>query len=246
MAELKDLRLTPVHTLTPELFELCTSVTAKRARIVIDHVLKHGIVTNEELSEKYGYDHPPRAIRDVRECGIPLITHRVTSPKTGRQMGAYTFDILGNIRRGRVGGRKAFSKKFKQELIAEYGERDAFSGEALNERYLQIDHRIPYEIAGDETETRLSNFMLIDGSSQRSKSWSCEHCSNFLEIQNPAICRVCFWASPESYEHVAMEQKRRTEILWAGEEILDYEKLKTEANNLGIPLGDLIKLRLRE
>lgn len=45
---------------------LCKSVTAKRPRIVIDHILKHGHITTEELKTEYGYDHPPRAARDVR------------------------------------------------------------------------------------------------------------------------------------------------------------------------------------
>lgn len=49
---------------------LCATVTAKRPRTVIDHILKHGYVTTEELKEQYGYDHPPRAARDVREQGI--------------------------------------------------------------------------------------------------------------------------------------------------------------------------------
>jgi hypothetical protein len=246
MAELNDLKLTPASTLTPEFLQLCESVMAKRARTVIDHILKHGVITNEELSEQYGYDHPPRAIRDVRENGIPLITHNVTSPKTGRRMGAYTFDDLGNIRRGRVGGRKAFSKKFKMDLIAEYGARDAFSGEALDERYLQIDHRIPYEIAGDGEEMKIADFMLIDGSSQRSKSWSCEHCENFREIRDASICRACFWASPESYDHVAMEEKRRAEIVWAGEEVEDYERAKARADKAGVLLSALIKELLRK
>lgn len=53
------------------------AVTAKRARIVIDHILEHGYITTEELKNKYGYNHPPRAARDVREEGIPLETFKV-------------------------------------------------------------------------------------------------------------------------------------------------------------------------
>lgn len=50
----------------------CKAVTAKRPRTVIKHILEHGYITTEELREKYGYNHPPRAARDVREQGIPL------------------------------------------------------------------------------------------------------------------------------------------------------------------------------
>ena len=35
-------------------------VLAKRAKTVIDHILKHGHITTEELKNLYGYDHPPR------------------------------------------------------------------------------------------------------------------------------------------------------------------------------------------
>lgn len=61
-----------------EFLALCKSVTAKRPKIVIDHILTHGQITTEELKEKYGYNHPPRAVRDVREHGISLETFRVT------------------------------------------------------------------------------------------------------------------------------------------------------------------------
>ena len=116
MANLDKIKRTPRSAIAPILLKLCEAIDAKRARTVIDHILEHGIITNEELNDLYGDDHPPRAIRDVRENGIPLITHSVTSPKTGRRMGAYTFDDVSKIKWGRIGGRKAFSKKFKQEL----------------------------------------------------------------------------------------------------------------------------------
>ena len=50
------------------------SIEAKRPKTVIQHILKHGYITTEELETLYGYQHPPRAARDVRELGIPLIT----------------------------------------------------------------------------------------------------------------------------------------------------------------------------
>ena len=64
----------PTQDIDPRILVLCAKVTAKRARTVIDHLLKHGSVTTEELQSIYGYDHPPRAIRDVRECDIPIET----------------------------------------------------------------------------------------------------------------------------------------------------------------------------
>ncbi len=247
MAELSDIPKTPAASLDVAMLVLCRSVDAKRARTVIDHILAHGIITNEELSDVYGYDHPPRAIRDVRENGIPLITHSVTSPKTGRRMGAYTFDDISKIKAGRVGGRKAFSKQFKQELIALYGSRDTITSELLDERYLQIDHRVPYEVAGDDIgPLDPRDYMLLDASSNRAKSWSCEHCDNFVTKHQPRICKACFWASPEDYLHIAEIPSRRVELVWTGDEVPVFERLKDEAQANGIKLAAYIKRRLGE
>jgi len=247
MAKLEDIQKTPATSLDEAMLALCLSVNAKRARTVINHILEHGIITNEELSDLYGYDHPPRAIRDVRENGIPLVTHSVTSPKTGRRMGAYTFDDISKIKAGRVGGRKAFPKQFKQELLTLYGSRNTITGEILNERYLQIDHRVPYEISGDETTPLNPNdFMLLDASSNRAKSWSCEHCDNFLKKHDPQICKTCFWASPESYQHIAETQSRRVELVWSGNDIKIFDRLSIAAKNMGLDITTYIKQRLSE
>ena len=76
------------HELDPRILALCEKVTAKRPRTVIDHILKHGHITTEELQTLYGYDHPPRAARDVLESGVPLETFKTTSERTGRQIAA--------------------------------------------------------------------------------------------------------------------------------------------------------------
>ena len=247
MAEFDSITRTPADSLDAAMLALCQSVEAKRAKTVIDHILEHGIITNEELSEIYGYDHPPRAIRDVRENGIPLITYNVISPKTGRRMGAYTFDDTSKIKSGRLGGRKTFSKKFKQDLLEAYGSRDTITGEYLDERYLQIDHRVPYEVAGDDIgELNTKDFMLLDASSNRAKSWSCEHCDNFLQKHDPQICRSCFWASPEQYSHIAETQSRRVDLVWSGNEVEQYDRLKSQADEVGQDFMDFLKHRLNK
>ena len=65
------------NDLPPDFVEKCKAVTAKRPRTVIAHILTYGYITTEELKEKYGYNHPPRAARDVREQGIPLETFQI-------------------------------------------------------------------------------------------------------------------------------------------------------------------------
>ena len=62
-----------------EFIDLIESITNKRPRIVIDHIIEHGFITTEDLEKTYGYSHPPRAARDVREAGIPLETFKIKS-----------------------------------------------------------------------------------------------------------------------------------------------------------------------
>lgn len=153
-------------------YNRCLSITSKRPRTVIMHILKYGFITTEDLSDLYGYDHPPRAIRDVRENGIPLITSKVKSSKTGRFIGAYRFGDESDVIAGRIGGRKAFSKKFKDELIMHYGEMSTLNKEKIDARYLQIDHRIPYEISGNTSDEDVRDYMLLDASDPTHVMWT--------------------------------------------------------------------------
>ena len=159
---------------------LLKSISSKRARIVIEHILEHGQITTEDL-EKMGYNHPPRAARDVREAGIPLETFRVQS-SDGRSIAAYRFGDLSQMREERIQGRKTFPKKLKDELYEISGGKCAICSGKFESRYLQIDHKVPYEVAGDEQESEwnVEDYMLLCGSCNRAKSWSCEHCENWL------------------------------------------------------------------
>jgi len=221
-------------------YTACLAVTSKRPRTVINHILIHGFITTEQLGELYGYDHPPRAVRDVRENGIPLETYTVISNKTGRKIAAYRFDTTLAVA-GRIGGRKAFSKQFKEKLIKKYGARSALTNETLESRYLQIDHRIPYEIAGNTSAESVESYMLLDASAQRAKSWSCENCKNFQSVRDRNICSNCFWAFPESYTHIAMCEERRLDIVWSGQEAKHYDRLSSNASKVKKTPQDLVK-----
>jgi len=245
MIELDDVPRTPAASLDKAFLKLCRSVKAKRARLVIDHILTHGIVTNDELKSLYDYDHPPSAPRDVRDKGIPLITHYVRHPKTKRRMGVYTFDDVTKVKAGRLGGRKAFSKQFKKDLIAIYGERDTITREPVAARYLQIDHRVPYQVAGDDAgPLDPADFMLLDASSNRAKSWSCEHCENFRTRRDPDTCRTCLWGSPEAYSHIAQTPSRRVELVWTGDDVAAFDRVRQAAQAAGVEIATYIKQRL--
>jgi hypothetical protein len=228
--------------LSKEFIDLCHSVTAKRPKTVIDHILKHGSITTEELKEKYGYNHPPRAARDVREHGIPLETFRVTG-SDGREIAAYRFGDISIQRFKKLSGRTGLSKKIKDALVEKYGCKCFIYLEEVDERDLQIDHRIPYEVGGDGEGAELDpeDFMLLSGSANRAKSWSCEHCENWNNTKDRTICLTCYWAYPENYSHIATRQIRRIDLVWQGKEIDIYEKLKAEAHSLEKEIPSFVK-----
>jgi hypothetical protein len=209
---------------------------------VIKHILKHGHITTEELEKTYGYNHPPRAARDVREAGIPLETFRVHS-SDGRSIAAYRFGDWSQVRQARLQGRKTFPKQLKDELYALSGGKCAICGGSFEARYLQVDHRVPYEVAGDapDTEWKLEDYMLVCGACNRAKSWSCEHCANWRNDKLAKVCLTCYWAKPESYMHIALREVRRVDILWNEEEVEAYERLKQSAVQNQTPIPEHVK-----
>jgi hypothetical protein len=233
--------------LSKEFLERLRAVTDKRPKTVIEHILKHGLVTTQDLRDKYGYNHPPRAAKDVRDQGIPLETFRVKG-KDGRSIAAYRFADPSKIRRGFLGGRRALPKEFRDELAQANGCRCHICLNQFEERYLQIDHRIPYEVAGDVKfdERDSSSYMLLCGSCNRAKSWSCEHCDNWVNRKSPDVCAACYWASPEAYKHVAMQDSRRLDLVWLGEEVAVYDELQEQASAGHQPIPEYVKRVLRE
>ena len=220
-----------------KVLELARKVTAHRAKVVIDHIIKHGHITTEDLKETYGYNHPPRAAADVRDQGVPLETFKVTG-SDGRKIAAYRFGDSSKIEDGKLGGRKILPKHLKKSLIEQAGSRCAITTEMYDETHLQIDHRIPYRVAGDDTgsERNPDDFMLLSGSAQRQKSWACEHCTNYLTTKDINVCKTCYWAYPEQFEHIATKQERRVDLTFNGKDIELYEELKRKSieNNSSI------------
>jgi len=210
-----------------EFLDKLHSVTNKRPKTVIDLLLKYGSITTEDLETKYGYTHGPRAIRDVRELGIPIEREMVSV--NGKRMARYRLGDPKDVKRqGKNAGRTAFSKKIKNELIDQYGPVDFIYLEQENPDALQIDHRIPYEIGGDGDEAEgLNRYMLLTSSANRLKSHACENCPNW-HLKNVDTCRNCFWAHPERYRHVACKPERAILLDITNQEAITKWDLITE------------------
>lgn len=200
------------------------SITDKRPSTVIKHIIKKGFITTEELTNDYGYEHAPRAARDVRERGINLVTYRVKSTD-GRSIAAYKFGepVFIDNKISKVAGRTALSNALKKALVDKYGAICFIYLQPMEERLLQIDHRIPYEIGGEQ-EDNIDCYMLLSPSANRAKSWTCEHCPNWSQ-KNIEFCSNCFWAHPEDYTHIAGKEGRQIIITFTDNEIEDYNRL---------------------
>ncbi len=223
------------------------SVTNKRARFVIDTILRKGSCTTEDLKNA-GYEHAPRAARDVRELGIPLITGK-GKDKDGKSIAVYTFGDWEAAKQqnqlAKSGGRTQLSAKLKAALIERYGARCHMYGEEYSERLLQPDHRIPYEIGGDPDDMMDTDyFMLLCPSANRDKSWACEHCPNWSK-KDPEVCRKCYYAYPEDYTHIAGEVERRVDIVFKGNDIQLYEEAQKKADAMNKRLSEYLKILLR-
>lgn len=207
LTELSKSELQRIKTAPQDFLDKVRTVKAsKRARFVIDQILQNGYCTTKML-ENAGYNHPPRAARDVKELGIALKTVRYRD-ESGRPLGAYIFDNFElQALPSKTGGRSVLGNELKDKLLKKYGSRCFIFLEEVPEGQLQIDHRIPYEIAGEQDETCIENFMLLSPAANRRKSWTCEHCPNWTE-KEIATCRNCFWAFPESFTHTACKPSR--------------------------------------
>jgi 5-methylcytosine-specific restriction endonuclease McrA len=217
------------------------SINNKRAKIVIDHIMKCGFITTEDLENTYGYNHPPRAVRDVREAGIPLETYKVKS-KDGKSIAAYKFGDISLLQTNRVQGRNLFSKGFKKLLYEACLGKCAICNGEFEERYFQVDHRVPYEVGGDiSTKLEIDDYMLLCGSCNRAKSWSCEHCDNWQTEKKTDLCMKCYWENPKDYSHIALKDIRRLDLLWESNEVKFYDAVKSIAEEKEIALPDFVK-----
>lgn len=113
-------------------------------------------------------------------------------------------------------------------------------------RYLQSDHRVPYEVAGEpDAGEGIEAYQPLCGSCNRARSWSCEQCENWLNKRDSSLCMTCYWGAPERYHHIALTPARRLDLLWAGAETDDFEALRTQAEAGGIPIAELAKRLLK-
>lgn len=234
--------------LDPELaeyIELVLNVCSSRAAYVINHILEHGSISSEDIRNE-GYVHGARAVGDVRDNGIPLVT-KSTKSTDNRTIAEYFLGSAKDIKRHKFGGRIAFPASLKQQLIDRDGLICQVSKQELPESELQIDHRIPYYLSGDiKGERDPADFMLLSRSMQRAKSWDCEHCPNLFHHFQIDNCRSCYWAYPDAYTHAAMKEVRRLSITWQGDEVASFDTMKEVCQQQMVTPQSFVKGMIRK
>jgi hypothetical protein len=212
---------------------------SKRPRVVLEHILAKGSVSTFELGE-LGYDQPPRAAQDLKEAGVRLLVTFSKHPSSGQRMAVYSLaDLDDSADRA---GRRPIPKAMRTRVLRQHGNRCAVCGVTHDATGLQIDHRVPFIVAGETEANDATDFQPLCGAHQRSKSWACEHCANRTD-RDVDRCRRCYWACPDGeYEHVALREERRADITWTGsEDVATYQCLRDRAQAATMSVADIVR-----
>ncbi len=214
---------------------------SRRARFVAWRIFEDGSVSTRVLQGN-GYDHPPRARKDLTDHGIRVLSSRGRDEETGRVMAIYSFAPPEEVLTAEQAGRTALPRDFVRRVAEDADHQCALCSGRFEDRFLQADHRVPYAIAGDALDAPLdpARFMAVGRSCNRAKSWTCEHCPNW-PVQDAAVCATCYWAAPEGYEHIATEPARRLDLVWRGDETADFDMLRSLAERMGEPLPGYVR-----
>jgi hypothetical protein len=224
--------------LSKEILTRIAQVTNRRARLVLDTIAKKGSITTEQLKE-LGYDHAPRAARDVRELGFTLVTTMVKND-SGKRMAQYS--LSEGVEAGKT-GRLQLPKKRRDEIIQASSGKCQICGATHD---LQVDHRVPYQVAGETLKGTVDPYMVLDGTCNRRKSWICEHCPNLLKDKKVEICQSCYWANPEEHTHVATEELRRIDVVFSGGKTKAFDKFRKSANRQQQSVPDRVREIIEE
>jgi hypothetical protein len=76
-------------------------------------------------------------------------------------------------------------------------------------------------------------YMVLDGTCNRRKSWICEHCPNLMQYKKVNTCKSCYWANPEEHTHVAMQEVRRVDVVFSGEDTKAFDKFRQRCQQEG-------------
>lgn len=236
----------PWSTYPDEFFTRLRGVS-RRGRLVAWRIFEDGQTTTELLATLYDYSHSPRAARDIKDCGIRIESGRGRHSRTHRPIAIYTFADKSRILMSDAVGRSALPHDFVATVFAAADHQCALCAGRFHEQFLQADHRIPYAIVGEAQDQAplAADFMAVCRSCNRAKSWTCEHCPNWV-TRDPNVCATCYWASPSDYDHIALVPRRELRLVWLSSEVAEFDRANALAAQFGQDLPDWIKELIRQ
>lgn len=217
---------------------------SKRGRTMLEHILEHGQASTEDMRVLYNYNDGPSIARDLKDHGVPL--ERVTVRNAqGRAIAAYRYDPAKGIHLR--SGRRAFPKWLKAALVELHGEQCAECSVEMAARHLQIDHRVPHLVLGDDDrKIHPDDFQLLCSGCNRGKSATCEQCPNGMEHKDPEICGRCTLSGNPDGDHFAMRPEDRLPLTFQDDEVIVLKTLRKEARDLGVHVAAYAKQRLTD
>ena len=226
--------------LPTEFLKRIEAVTNKQARIVLDHIAKNGSITTEEL-KNIGYEHPPRARMDALDLGFPIVTKRVKN-SVGKSIGAYSFDLSRPLDDPSRMGRLALPK-LEREAILDKAERKCQLCGA--EHDLQVDHRVPYQVAGEALKDSKEPYMVLCGSCNRKKSWPASTARTLWNQAGREVPIVLLGESREPHACRDIAYTSRGHLIWQGEETRSFDDFRSKCKNEGKSIEAGIKEMMR-
>lgn len=205
-----------------KLLEFVVSRVRPREKMVFQCVLRKGYVTKDDCKAA-GCDYV--VIRDLRKVGVPFVRHlnKYYLDWPSSSVGEYHLQSL--------------PPALRDQVIRDYGNRCAICLQVFESKELFPDHKIPRKIAGDDllVEEGPLAFQACCYSCNNRKQQACRKCPNQVELKNPDNCRRCYWASPEDYDHVAMVEEMRADLVARGEsQIVRLSRLLKAARRMGL------------
>lgn len=176
-----------------------------RARHLGLHILEKGWVTpSMERRHANQGEHVWQAKSELNQV-IP-VNSRDRHPGTNEAM--YKFDLDQIRRDGRIIKEADITRKLttkeRREIEARHHHACIFCHDTTAR--LQIEHRIPFLIGGNYGGTRW--LAVACAPCNRRKGFFCkQECPNW-ETSDPEVCKRCFWASPDDYDHTATKPQR--------------------------------------
>lgn len=67
-----------------------------------------------------------------------------------------------------------------------------------------------------------------------------------MELRDIENCKSCFWAYPEVYRHIALQNFRRTDIVWQDADVAVHDAIKAEADKEGTSVREVILEYVRQ